>query len=310
MYTLSVREPFFNYSWYLKQKYGKKAYRIAVDAGFGCPHREGGRGEGGCVFCDASGSRAPYLGDITDMKRQIESASAFIRRRYGAEVFLLYFQAFTNTNAAVKQLRKIYDSALTVLDFRELIVSTRPDCIDKAKTGLLAGYRDRGIDVWVELGLQSAGDRTLKRISRGHSRDDFTRAAALLKSAGIKVAAHVIFGLPGESESDILHTIRYIAAMGVDGIKIHDLHVPKASQLYPLYLSGELSLPCRERHLEYCIKALEVLPPSTVIMRLTCDSRKEDLGFPRRQIDKAVFYQNLRKEMKKRATFQGKYFNG
>jgi hypothetical protein len=304
-----VRAPFFNYSRYLKQKYGEKAYRIAVDAGFGCPHRDEGRRAGGCVFCDASGSRAPYLADITDMKRQIESASAFIRRRYGAQIFLLYFQAFTNTNAPVKTLKRIYDSGLAVLDFHELIVSTRPDCIDKAKIDLLAGYLDQGIDVWVELGLQSASNKTLRRISRGHSRDDFTKAVMMLKSSGIKVAAHVIFGLPGEAESNILDTIQYTARLGIDGIKIHDLHIPKNAALYSHYLSGELSLPCRERHLEYCIKALELLPPSTVIMRLTCDTRNEALGFPRRQINKADFYHVLRREMIERETFQGKYFS-
>jgi radical SAM protein (TIGR01212 family) len=316
--------PFFSYSAYLKQKYGRTVYRVSVDAGFSCPNRGPDRSAPGCLYCDERGSRAPYLDYPQasagrsvetravdwrrDLKQQIDRGRGFLRSRYGADLFILYFQAFSGTYAPVDTLRGIYDFALGCAPFRELAVSTRPDCIDQAKAELLATYRRKDFDVWVELGLQSANLQSLLRINRGHSVENFGRAFRICRAAGLKVTVHLIFGLPGEGMAEIRRTIDYVAGLNPEGVKIHNLHIPVGCPLYAEYLSGELSVPCAARHLEYTIAALELLPPNTVVMRLTCDTPEQLLATPRGFPDKARFLSRLRLEMDGRNTRQGRLY--
>ena len=213
---------FRSYGSYLTEKYGKRAYRVGVDAGFSCPNRENGRSGFGCTFCDEAGSRAAYIrndnGSYPEsaafkpcglpgyppgysaeaVRSQIDRGIAFLRSRYRAEVFLLYFQAYSGTYAPPEILKRIYDDALASAVFSELIVSTRPDCLDEKKADLLASYRRPDFDVWCETGLQTIHDKTLLAIRRGHTYADFLKSYRLLKERNIKTAVHLIFGLPGE----------------------------------------------------------------------------------------------------------------
>ena len=316
---------FRNYSTYLREKYGQPVYRVAIDAGFTCPNRGPDRGMPGCVYCDEHGARAPYQGPAArlnreaagvqplpgsqeDIRRQVERGITFLKGRYGANLYLLYFQAFSSTFAPPERLKSIYDFTLGLARFRELIVSTRPDCVDETRAGLLASYISPDFDVWVELGLQSAHDRTLKRIRRGHTVADFTRAYLELKSRGVKLAVHLIFGLPGERLSDMLETVRFVADLEPDGVKIHNLHVPTGSPLFQDYLRGEVSVPCASRHTDAVCRALELLPPGTLIMRLTCDTPAARLASPRHFPPKTGFYACVTREMESRNGWQGKHF--
>ena len=316
--------PFISYSAYLKERYGEPVYRVSIDAGFSCPHRGAGRNLPGCSYCDEHGSRAPYLDSHISMKprvkawqnerngveiqTQVTRAIQFLRARYSAKLYILYFQAFSNTYAPLERLKKIYDFTLSLAPFREMIVSTRPDCIDKGTASLLASYRDLGLDIWVELGLQSASNQTLKRINRGHTVEAFSKAYQLLKSTGLKLTVHLIFGLPGEGEVEILNTIRVVSHLMPDGIKIHNLHIPMGSPIFKEFSAGEISVPTQLRHLQYCIKALELLPPKTIIMRLTCDTPQSRLASPRAFCLKTYFYERLRHEMNRAGTWQGKRY--
>lgn len=313
---------FLSYAAYLRHKYGRAVYRVSVDAGFSCPNRGPQRSAPGCLYCDERGSRAPYQGSADsapgqreaggridwrqDLRGQIDSGRRFLRSRYGADLYILYFQAFSGTYAPVAKLRRIYDFALGCAHFQELAVSTRPDCIDAARAELLASYRKDDFDVWVELGLQSANETSLRRVNRGHTVEDFDRAFRLCRSAGLKVAVHLIFGLPGEGIAEIRRTIDYLAGLRPEGVKIHNLHIPTGCPLYSEYLSGELSVPCAARHLEYTIHALERLPRDTVIMRLTCDTPEALLAAPRPFPAKARFLSRLREQMDSRGTWQGR----
>jgi len=313
---------FRGYAEYLRAKYGAPAYRVAVDPGFGCPNRGPDRSKPGCLYCDERGALAPYQEAVpgasaggppgppeqrlASIRRQVERGTAFLRRRYGAEIFLLYLQAFSNTHAPAAELEAVYDFALGCGKFRELIVSTRPDCVDRERAGLLAGYRRRGLEVWVELGLQSGCDATLARVRRGHTVEDFTRAFGLLRSAGIKLGVHLIFGLPDEGLKQILETVRLVAGLEPEGVKIHNLHVPHESPLAAEHLAGELSVPCAARHLEYLIRALELLPPDTVVLRLTCDTPAGRLAAPRGFPPKAEFYRQVRTSLAARGSWQGR----
>lgn len=313
--------PYYSYGSYLKNKYGTAAFRVGIDAGFSCPNRKGGRASPGCSYCDAFGARAMYqrtegaLSDVVDdnLKKDIEEqtgkAVKFLTRRYGAEVFLLYFQAFSGTYGTTEHLKAVYDYSLSLHDYSELIVSTRPDCIDMERVQMLADYKQQGLDVWVELGLQSSNDETLNRINRGHTVADFNKAYLLLKEYGIKTAVHLIFGLPGEGTEEITATCKFTAALKPDGVKFHNLHIPFNSPLYEDYKKGLVDAPSTEEHLEYVISALELMPKSTVIMRLTCDSPKEERAAPREFIKKTEFYTLLLTEMIKRETFQGRLYN-
>jgi radical SAM protein (TIGR01212 family) len=317
--------PFFSYSNYLNQKYGESVHRVSVDAGFSCPNRGPDRTSPGCLYCDEHGSRAPYLGPIVesepavqeadvqsdwrqDLRNQIDQSRQFLRSRYGAQLYILYFQAFSGTYAPVARLRRIYDFALSLGRFQELVVSTRPDCIDQPKAELLASYRRGDFDVWVELGLQSANEQTLERINRGHTVRDFEQAYRICRNLDLKLTVHLIFGLPGEGLREIRRTIDYVAALRPEGVKIHNLHIPKGCPLYTEYLRGELTVPSDRRHLEYAIQALELLPPETVIMRLTCDTPKSLLAAPRHFAPKARFLSALRRELEARDTWQGRLF--
>ena len=299
-----------SYSQYLKDKYGEPVYRVAVDAGFSCPNRGNDRSQPGCSYCDVYGSRAPYLGIRRDIKSQIQGTISFLKKRYSARKYILYFQAYSNTFASPEKLKSIYDSAFSTAPFLEMIVATRPDCLSPSIVDLLASYKELGIDVWTEIGLQSASEITLKRIKRGHTVGDFAKAFNLLKERNIKIGIHLIFGLPGEGLEDILHTVTMVASLKPEGLKIHNLHILKGSILFQEYLMGEITVPMSDRHLFYTIKTLELLPPSTVIMRLTCDSPEERLASPRNFLPKAQFYSKLRREMEKQNTWQGKYFPG
>lgn len=301
-------EPFYSYSAYLREKYGKKAYRIAVDGGFSCPNRGSDRSSPGCIYCSSQGARASYLDKASMTEEQITRGLAFTRRRYGAEVFLLYFQAFSNTYDTPENLRKIYDHALSLGDFSELIVATRPDCIDEEKADLLASYKKEGFDVWVELGLQSANDRTLARINRGHTRDDYERAFDILRQKGVKIATHLILGLPGEDFGDMEQSVRYVSRIKPDGVKFHDLNITYNTVLFRDYLKGELTVPSREKYIEYLISCIEMLPEDMIIMRLTCDTYEADRAAPRKYMSKGNIYDLVKKKMTAGNRFQGRLY--
>ena len=325
---LRTDSPINLYSAYLKQKYKRAAYRVAVDGGFSCPNRPGGRSSAGCAYCDPYGAAAVYnrregYGDLydrfsgetkeipalktNDIKTQINKALGFLKTRYKAEIFLLYFQSFSSTNGESEDLRNIYASALDEAEFRELIVSTRPDCIDEEKADMLASFKNK-VEVWTELGLQTIRDETLKRINRGHSFEDFKKSFSLLRERGIKICVHIIFGLPGEDWKEMEQTVLYLAEAGPDAIKFHNLHIPLDTALYWEFMKGEIAAPGAEQYMEYLIRALELIPPEIIVQRMTCDTPKIRRAAPRHFWKKTYFYDRIINEMRQRNTFQGRRY--
>lgn len=302
------RELFFTYSEYLNKKYGKTVYRVGVDGGFSCPNKIDGRATHGCSFCGSFGARSAYLGDTEKViSEQITKSIGFLKRRYKAEEFILYFQAYSNTYSDVDNLKKIYDYGLSLGNFRELVVSTRPDCITDEICKLLKSYKNDDFDVWVELGLQSCNDLSLKRINRGHTYEQFMDAYQLLKRHGIKIVIHLIFGLPGENSSDILDSVKQISLLKPEGVKFHNLHIPTGTVMFEEYLRGELSFPSSSRHAEYVADAIEYLPPETVVMRVNTDTPGSRHSVPGYFLDKSIVYNKITEILESRDSFQGRF---
>lgn len=299
---------YFSYSQYLTEKYKAKTFRVSVDAGFSCPNRGKSRENHGCTYCDAHGARAVYLDRSAEIKEQIERGTVFLKRRYEAEVFLLYLQAFTGTYGSCNFLKETWDYCLSLEKFNELIVSTRPDCIDEEKGDLLSSYMCDDFDVWVELGLQSCHNRTLELINRGHSVEDFEKAFNILRAKGVKITVHLIFGLPGETEKDMMETVSYVVALKPEGIKFHNLHTVRGTALEEQFMAGNFSVPCLQRHLGYLAQAISLLPPDMIIMRLTCDTPEIKRLSPRHDLEKGEVFSLLDKELKMRKLYQGKYY--
>lgn len=316
-----------SYSSYLKALYGKPVYRISLDGGFSCPNRDPD-GRGGCSFCDGTGAVASYqrssesgffrgsaytesvasslLPRLAGLSEQAEKAREFLARRYKAELFSVYFQAFTNTYAPTEDLRALYSAALdAVPGARELIVSTRPDQLGDEVLSLLSSYRTENRAVWVELGLQSADNRTLSRINRGHTAECWQDAVERAHKAGLKVSAHIILGLPGEGRDDYVRTARFVDKAAADGIKIHNLHISGGSGMAMEYREGELTAPGFERQLEDTELVLRHLSPGMVIQRLLSDTPFHRLMAPRDFPDKFIFLTRLEERMAANGTRQG-----
>src|SRR3989338_3173878 len=192
-----------DYNSYLKAKFGCKVYRIGLDAGFSCPNRDGTKGLGGCIYCNGDGSRASYTNPKDPISKQLERRIKYLKEKRGAKKFIAYFQAFTNTYAPLNRLKKIYDEVLPFDGVVGISIGTRPDTIDRDILKLIASYKDR-YEVWIEYGLQSIHDKTLKYINRGHLFGDFLKALSITKGFDIPVSAHIILGLPGETKDDMM----------------------------------------------------------------------------------------------------------
>ena len=254
----------------LKRTFGCRVHRISVDAGFTCPNRDGIVGTGGCIYCGEEGSGSLGIARGLSVSQQLEDGKEVMIRKYRAKKFIAYFQPFSNTYAPVERLAALYDEALAVRDIVGLIVGTRPDCLPPAIIDLLAGYARK---TWfrLELGLQSPYDRTLKAINRGHDFSAFTEAVKECGKRRIRVSAHVILGLPGESREEMLTTADVLNRLGIDGVKLHLLHVMRGTKLEEMYLRGEVRLLTRDEYVGIVCDFLEKLDPGISIQRLTGD---------------------------------------
>ena len=260
---------------YLKTRFGKKMYKLAVDGGFSCPNRDGTKGTGGCIFCSVSGS-GDFAERGKDIKVQLENARKRIENKLPPDCgFIAYFQSFTNTYAPVEILRSLFESALDTEGIDALSVSTRPDCINEENVRLLSELNAKK-PVFVELGLQTSNEDTARYINRCYPNSDFTKAVRLLRENGLEVIVHMIIGLPGETENDILNTVKFISSHDVQGVKLQLLHVLKSTRLAE---TGFTPLE-KDEYYELLGKCLEHLRPDIIIHRLTGDGDKRQLIAP------------------------------
>lgn len=297
------------YSTYLKQRFGGRVHKISIDAGFGCPNRDGGRDSHGCLFCDPGGSGAVGIERNEPIPVQIERAKELMRRKYRAKYFIAYFQPFSNTFAPVEVLRDCYDQALAVEDVVGLAVGTRPDCLPPETLDLLAEYHQQTY-FWLELGLQTIHDKTLNYLDRGHDYQCFLDAYRQAKERGIKVCVHLILGLPGETREDILATAEEMARLKIDGVKLHLLHVLEGTPLGDLYKQGQVPMFEMQEYVELAVDVIERLPPDTLIQRLTGDGPRHILLAPLWSMNKWEVLNAIDDELEKRGSLQGDKYRG
>ncbi len=303
-----MRKKAFNlYSTHLKQTFGGRVHKISVDAGFGCPNREGGRSANGCIFCDPNGSGAVGIDRSGPIPVQIEKAKELMRRKYRAKWFIPYFQPFSNTYAPVHVLRDYYDQAMAVEDVVGLAVGTRPDCLPDEVLDLLADYH-RKTYFWLEIGLQSVHNKSLQFLNRGHDYACFLDAYQRAKQRDLKICVHVILGLPGESREDTLATAREMARLKVDGIKLHLLHILEGTRMGEMFKAGEISMLSMEEYVEQVVDFIELLQPTTIIQRLTGDGPRDLLLAPAWSLNKWEVLNAIDDELERRGSYQGLYY--
>lgn len=267
------------FSAYLKNKYGAKVYKITIDAGFSCPNRDGHISTGGCIFCDEGGSFSQAHSNRLSVEEQVIVGAQTLATRFKAQKFMSYFQAYSNTYKPVNELEKIYSSSLKYKDVVGLSIGTRPDCIDEDKLKLISSYKD-DYYTWIEYGLQTIHDKTLKKINRGHDFDTFLRAYEKTKEYGINVCVHVIFGM-WETHDEMMQTAQKLAELGVDGVKIHMLVALEGTKLANMYQNNEIDFMSEEDYINTVCDFLEYLPQSTTIHRLAGNGLKKELIAPR-----------------------------
>jgi radical SAM protein (TIGR01212 family) len=292
-----------SFNTYLKKRFQAKVRRISLNAGFSCPNKDGQAGRGGCVFCNELGF-SPFAGESMPLKEQIECSMKHAKERGRAEKFIAYFQNATNTYASPAKLKSAYDVIYDYPDIVALSISTRPDCVDDEKLDLIAGYA-KDYEVWIEYGVQSVHDRTLKAINRGHTFDQTQEAIKKTAERGIKVGAHVILGLPGESREDMITTAQKLSELPVSGVKLHVLHVLKGTPLEDSYKGGNIALLTCEEYVDIACSFLENLRPDCVILRLVSDAKKEYLIAPDWINNKLAVIAQIEQKFASKGTSQG-----
>ena len=292
----------------LKQTFGEKVYRLSLNGGMTCPNRDGTLGNHGCIFCSAGGSGDFAAAPDLSVHAQILSAKKRIQAKTGCKKFIAYFQAYTNTYAPVEYLRRIFTEAIRHPSVVAVSIGTRPDCLGEDILELLSELNQIK-PVWIELGLQTIHERTAAYIRRGYPLSVFETAVRNLRERGIEVIVHTILGLPGESQEDILATMKYLNHRDIQGIKLQLLHVLKDTDLAQEYLEGKFHVYEREEYLNLVIRCLENLNPEIVIHRMTGDGPEKLLLAPLWTGRKREVLNLLHHQMKVCDSWQGKQFH-
>jgi radical SAM protein (TIGR01212 family) len=296
--TLADHVPTFGQA--MLRRHGARVHKIAIDAAFTCPNRDGTKGRGGCTFCN-NVSFSPNGRQPAPLADQIEAGRRVLRKRTGAHRYIAYFQAYTNTYADIKTLERLYDQALAESDVIGLSVGTRPDCVSEGVLDLLCRYRDAGHEVWLELGLQSAFDETLRRVNRGHGLAEYRETVLAARARSLQVCTHLILGLPGEGPRHARETLARVLELGTDGLKIHPLHVVKGTALANQWRRGEYRPLPMEEYVATTADLVQLTPPEVLFHRLTGTASRDILLAPHWCSKKWRVLNALEKELAARA---------
>ncbi len=297
------------YSWnnHLRETFGEKVFKVAIDGGFTCPNRDGTAARYGCTFCSQLGS-GDFAGDRHDaLAQQFRTVKGRMHTKWRDGKYIGYFQAFTNTYAPVSELREKFEVILEQDGVVGIAIATRPDCLPDEVVEYLAELHDRTY-LWVELGLQSIHERTAEIINRAHDYSCFLEGVDKLRARGIRVCAHIINGLPLETRGMMMETARAMAGLDLQGIKIQLLHLMKRTGMVKQYEEGLLRLMEKDEYVQLVCDQLEVLPPDMIIHRLTGDAPRDLLIGPAWSLKKWEVLNAIDRELECRGSYQGEKY--
>ncbi|KHD85947.1 TIGR01212 family radical SAM protein [Heyndrickxia ginsengihumi] len=298
---------YHTWNYHLRNHFGHKVFKIALDGGFDCPNRDGTVAYGGCTFCSAAGS-GDFAGNRTDdLETQFNEIKEKMHHKWKSGKYMAYFQAFTNTHAPVSVLREKYEAVLKQEGVVGLSIATRPDCLPDDVVEYLAELNERTY-LWVELGLQTIHEHTSEIINRAHDLQCYIEGVNKLRKHGIRVCTHIINGLPLEDASMMMETARTVAQMDVQGIKIHLLHLLKGTPMVKQYEKGMLKFLSFEDYVQLVCDQLEILPPEMIIHRITGDGPIHLMVGPMWSVDKWKVLNSIDHELKRRNSWQGKFY--
>ena len=301
---------YFTYDYYLRKVFGGKCAKIPLDAGFTCPNIDGRCGVGGCIYCSGRGSGDFALLPSVPLREQYAQTREKLSSKWDTSRCIAYFQAHSNTYAEIDVLREVFEEALSFDGVVGLNIATRADCIDESIAEYLADIAERTV-LTVELGLQSAHDSTAEIINRGHTFEDFKWGYELLRRASekINICVHLIFGLPGETREMMMDSVKILSALNPDQVKLHLLHVLRGTRMAEIYESGEYEPLTKEEYVSLVVDAIELLPPETVVARVTGDGMADELLAPDWSRKKVSVINEIDKLLYERKGYQGKRFN-
>ena len=307
VYPWGHEKPYNDFSSYFRKLFDRRVQKISIDAGFTCPNRDGSRGKGGCTFCDNKTFNPSYCLPENSITLQLEQGISFFRDRYKTQQYLAYFQAYSNTYASLEQLKIMYEEALSHPDVIGLVIGTRPDCISDD----LLSYLDRLSEKYfisLEFGVESTINRTLERVNRGHSFEEVEQALDACKEYGFKVGLHLILGLPGETEADILSHAKIISNLPFHFLKLHQLQIIKGTKMAKEFrdLPDDFLQFTADQYVDLTISFLEQLNPEIILDRFISQSPLDKLISPRWGLKNYQFTNKLVNEMLKRNAWQGR----
>ncbi|MDL4842579.1 TIGR01212 family radical SAM protein [Aquibacillus sp. LR5S19] len=299
---------YHSWNYHLKNEFGHKVFKVALDGGFDCPNRDGTVAYGGCTFCSAAGS-GDFAGNrVDDLETQFNEIKNKMHKKWKNGKYMAYFQAYTNTHAPTEELREKFETVLAQDDVVGLSIATRPDCLPDDVVEYLAELNERTY-LWIELGLQTVHQETSNLINRAHDLDCYLEGVRKLRTHNIRICSHIINGLPGEDDEMMLHTAKTVSAMDVQGIKIHLLHLLKGTPMVKQYEKGILKFLSKEDYIKLVVDQLELLPKEMIIHRITGDGPPDLLIGPMWSLNKWDVLNAIDKELEERDSWQGKYYD-
>ncbi|MBQ3253866.1 MAG: TIGR01212 family radical SAM protein [Acholeplasmatales bacterium] len=308
MNYMTKEKPYNTLTKYYLDKYSSKVAKIALNANFTCPNKDGTKGYGGCTYCSKLGSGDFAGNKELSFKEQFEEIRKVMEEKWPNILYMPYLQANSNTYADINTLKKIYNEVLSIIPDKTVGISiaTRPDCINQKIADYL-GELNKITNVQVELGLQTANEETGVRINRCSTNLEFINAVSLLRKYGIEIVVHIINGLPYETEDDMLNTIRFINKLDIQGIKIHSLLILKDTKIYEEYKKENFKIMSLEEYVDITVKQITILRDDIIIHRLAADGAANDLVEPKWTTKKLVVMNEIDKKLRKENLYQGIY---
>lgn len=302
-YTLDNKR-YHTYNYFLKNRYHQKVAKVALNANFTCPNRDGTKGYGGCIFCSASGS-GDYAGDVNDsLKIQFEKVSAIMKAKWPHCTYIAYFQANTNTYGSLEKIKNMITPFLDNDEIKGIALATRPDCLNEEIVQYLSSV-NKIKDIYIELGLQTIHEKTSQIINRGHTYQEFLDGLTLLRKYNLEVCVHIINGLPFETREMMLETAKAVGQLDIQALKIHMLYVVKGTILEKMYQQNSFELLNRQDYIDLVVEQLRYIPENVVIERLTGDGKVDDLIAPLWSMKKVTIINDIDKKMKELDIYQG-----